>query len=87
MTIVVVHLLSNYLRLSLGGTESNLTLSQLVEQYSKEFSWVLKLAVNCFGYSCVFVPGFLIYKYTNRTNYLEKSGLINILHNFTFKQY
>jgi len=29
--------------------------------------------VNCFGYSCVFVPGILIYKYVERTKYLENS--------------
>lgn len=73
ITIFIVHLTSNYLRSSLGGIDSNLTLSQLVEQYNKEYGWILKLFINCFGYSCVVLPGYLIYKYANRTNYLEKS--------------
>lgn len=79
ITLGVVHLLSNFLRLSLGGESSDLTLTQILEQHSKEYGWLIKLGVNCFGYSCVFIPGFLIYKYTNRTNYLEKSdhGLVH----------
>ncbi|XP_055377593.1 adenosine 3'-phospho 5'-phosphosulfate transporter 1 [Condylostylus longicornis] len=72
-TFGIVHLLSNFLRLSLGGSESELTLSQLVEIQSQEYGWLLKLLVNSFGYSCVFVPGILVYKYINRTNYLEKT--------------
>lgn len=74
VTLAVVHLLSNFIRTNLGGNESELTLSQLVDQHTKEYGWLLKLFVNCFGYSCIFIPGFLIYKYTNRINYLEKSN-------------
>lgn len=51
-----------------------MTLSQLVEAQSKDYAWLLKLLVNCFGYSCVFVPGYLIYKYVQRTGYLERGN-------------
>lgn len=73
ITLLVIHFFSDILRSTLGGYETHKTLSQLIEAQSKDYSWILKLIVNCFGYSCVFVPGFLIYKYVQRTNYLEKS--------------
>ncbi|XP_061389465.1 adenosine 3'-phospho 5'-phosphosulfate transporter 1 [Musca vetustissima] len=74
LTLLVIHFFSDILRTALGGDyESHRTLSQLVDAQAKEYSWILKLLVNCFGYSCVFVPGLLIYKYVQRTNYLEKS--------------
>lgn len=75
ITLLVIHFFSDILRSTLGGYDTHKTLSQLIEAQSKEYSWILKLLVNCFGYSCVFVPGFLIYKYVQRTNYLEKSGM------------
>ncbi|XP_004518483.1 adenosine 3'-phospho 5'-phosphosulfate transporter 1 [Ceratitis capitata] len=72
--LLLIHFFSDILRLSLGGYYTHATLSQLVESHSnKEYSWLLKLMANCFGYSCVFVPGYLIYKYVVRTKYLEKS--------------
>uniref|UniRef100_A0A182Y6F8 Adenosine 3'-phospho 5'-phosphosulfate transporter 1 n=1 Tax=Anopheles stephensi TaxID=30069 RepID=A0A182Y6F8_ANOST len=49
------------------------SLSQLIDQKSKEFSWLLRLMVNLFGYLCIFVPGVLIYKYAKRTKYMERS--------------
>ncbi|XP_067639253.1 adenosine 3'-phospho 5'-phosphosulfate transporter 1 isoform X2 [Eurosta solidaginis] len=74
MALLLVHFFSDILRLSLGGYYTHATLSQLVEsQSSKDYAWLLKLLANCFGYSCVFVPGYLIYKYVKRTKYLEKS--------------
>lgn len=72
--LLVIHFFSDILRLSLGGYYTHATLSQLVESHSnKEYSWLLKLMANCFGYSCVFVPGYLIYKYVGSTKYLERS--------------
>ncbi|XP_036329703.1 adenosine 3'-phospho 5'-phosphosulfate transporter 1 isoform X2 [Rhagoletis pomonella] len=72
--VLLVHFFSDILRISFGGYYTHATLSQLVEsQSTKEYSWLLKLLANCFGYSCVFVPGYLIYKYVKRTNYLEKN--------------
>uniref|UniRef100_A0A182PZS3 Adenosine 3'-phospho 5'-phosphosulfate transporter 1 n=1 Tax=Anopheles farauti TaxID=69004 RepID=A0A182PZS3_9DIPT len=50
-----------------------LSLSQLIDQKSKEYSWLLRLMVNIFGYLCIFVPGVLIYKYAKRTKYMERS--------------
>lgn len=74
ITLLVIHFFSDILRSALGGYDTHKTLSQLIESQSKDYSWILKLLVNCFGYSCVFVPGFLIYKYVQRTNYLEMNG-------------
>uniref|UniRef100_A0A182THS4 Adenosine 3'-phospho 5'-phosphosulfate transporter 1 n=1 Tax=Anopheles melas TaxID=34690 RepID=A0A182THS4_9DIPT len=50
-----------------------LSLSQLIDQKSKEYSWLLRLLVNLFGYFCIFIPGVLIYKYAKRTKYMERS--------------
>ncbi|XP_075145069.1 adenosine 3'-phospho 5'-phosphosulfate transporter 1 [Haematobia irritans] len=73
LTLLIIHFFSDILRTALGGDyDSHRTLSQLVDAQAKEYSWILKLLVNCFGYSCVFVPAFLIYKYVQRTNYLER---------------
>ncbi|KAI8044878.1 adenosine 3'-phospho 5'-phosphosulfate transporter 1 [Drosophila gunungcola] len=80
VSLLVIHFFSDLLRASLGGYyNQDVTLSQLVEAQSSDYAWLLKLLVNCFGYSCVFVPGFLIYKYVGRINYLER-GNQTILH-------
>ncbi|XP_033166029.1 adenosine 3'-phospho 5'-phosphosulfate transporter 1 [Drosophila mauritiana] len=75
VSLLVIHFFSDLLRASLGGYyNQDVTLSQLVESQSSDYAWFLKLLVNCFGYSCVFVPGFLIYKYVGRINYLERGN-------------
>lgn len=74
-SLLVIHFFSDLLRASLGGYyNKDVTLSQLVESQSTDYAWFLKLLVNCFGYSCVFVPGYLIYKYVGRINYLERGN-------------
>lgn len=79
VSLLVIHFFSDLMRISLGGYYTHETLSQLIDSQAKEYSWLLKLIVNCFGYSCVFVPGYLIYKYVIRTNYLDKTSL-TIIH-------
>ncbi|XP_064550251.1 adenosine 3'-phospho 5'-phosphosulfate transporter 1 [Drosophila montana] len=75
VSLLVIHFFTDLLRVSLAGTYAlDVTLSQLIEAQSKDYAWLLKLLVNCFGYSCVFVPGYLIYKYVQRTNYLERGN-------------
>ncbi|XP_017856394.1 PREDICTED: adenosine 3'-phospho 5'-phosphosulfate transporter 1 [Drosophila arizonae] len=74
-SLLVIHFFTDLLRASLAGSYAlDVTLSQLIESQSSEYAWLLKLLVNCFGYSCVFVPGYLIYKYVQRTNYLERGN-------------
>ncbi|KAH8280133.1 hypothetical protein KR018_008838, partial [Drosophila ironensis] len=80
VSLLVIHFFTDLLRASLGGSYSrDWTLSQLVEAQSSDYAWMLKLLVNCFGYSCVFVPGYMIYKYVGASNYLER-GNKNCLH-------
>ena len=80
LTIAVVHLISNVLHATLGESiiqveaSDELTLTELIEKASPHYSWLVKLLVNCFGYSCIFVPGIIIYKYTKATNYLDRIG-------------
>ncbi|KAH8369356.1 hypothetical protein KR009_008844 [Drosophila setifemur] len=75
VSLLVIHFFSDLIRASLGGNYTrDVTLSQLVEAQSSDYAWLLKLLVNCFGYSCVFVPGYLIYKYVARTGYLERGN-------------
>uniref|UniRef100_A0A182RB87 Adenosine 3'-phospho 5'-phosphosulfate transporter 1 n=1 Tax=Anopheles funestus TaxID=62324 RepID=A0A182RB87_ANOFN len=86
VTITIVRLVSQILHETLSdgpnlvappveGSEPKpeLSLSQLIDQKSKEYSWLLRLMVNLFGYICIFVPGVLIYKYAKRTKYMERS--------------
>lgn len=82
MTIVSIFTLSNILRLYLSNddtitaddTQFELSLTQLIEQHPLDYRWALKFIVNCFGYSCIFVPGILIYQYTKKVKYLERCG-------------
>lgn len=57
-----------------GDDTRNLTLSQLAEGVSKEYAWFLRLTINCIGYSALLIPGVLVFKYTKKTKYLERSG-------------
>lgn len=73
-TFFVIYTLSNILRLYLSTDDAqiDLSLTQLIEKHPLEYRWALKFIVNCFGYSCVFVPGILIYQYIKKTKYLER---------------
>lgn len=86
ITITIVQLASSILHDSLGGNpvipslsegaanqQEELTLSQLIDRKSKEYSWLIRLSINTFGYLCVLIPGLVIYKYTRKTKYLERS--------------
>ncbi|XP_053669521.1 adenosine 3'-phospho 5'-phosphosulfate transporter 1 [Anopheles marshallii] len=86
VTVTIVRLVSQILHESLSEgpnlvappvadsePKPELSLSQLIDQKSKEYSWLLRLMVNLFGYLCIFVPGVLIYKYAKRTKYMERS--------------
>lgn len=75
-TLGTYHILTNILRLTLGSENNNdVTLTQLVNQYTKEYGWLLRLFLNCFGYSCIFIPGFIIHKYTKAVKYFERSDI------------
>lgn len=72
---LVIYFTTNILEsILVGENPSNLTLSQLAEGVSKEYTWALQLTINCIGYSALLVPGVLIYKYIKKTHYLERSG-------------
>lgn len=61
-------------RWALDGEFSDLSLAKLAEQYSKDYAWLIKLCLNCFGYLTVFLPALLIYKYTKATKYTDRNG-------------
>lgn len=74
-SIGTIYVVSNLLRAFLGDEPgSQLSLSQLIDAHDIQYGWMLKLLVNCFGYSCVFVPLILVYQYTQRVKYLERCG-------------
>ncbi|XP_067013543.1 adenosine 3'-phospho 5'-phosphosulfate transporter 1 [Anabrus simplex] len=37
-------------------------------------SWFFRLLLNILGYATIFVPGFLIFTYVKRSNYLDRAG-------------
>lgn len=74
-TFLIVYFIVNiFYDILAGENASGLTLSQLAEGVSKEYEWLLRLTINCIGYSAVLVPGVLIYKYTRKTKYLDRAG-------------
>ena len=78
-TIVLMQFIAFGWRLALNGEFSDLSLAKLAEQYSPDHGWFLKLCLNCFGYLTVFIPAFLIFKYTKRTKYIDKNGMLDDL--------
>lgn len=79
-TLLAVYFSVNiFYSLLAGENPQKLSLSELVEGVSKEYTWALRLIINCIGYSAVVVPGVLIYKYTKKTHYLERSGKCSYL--------
>lgn len=76
-TVATIYIVSNVLRDLLNEdhlVDEHLSLSQLIDRHAIEYGWMLKFSVNCFGYACIFVPGFAIYLYTQRIKYLERCG-------------
>lgn len=56
------------------NSQLDVSLSQIIETHPLEYRWALKIIVNCLGYSCILIPGILIYQYTKKTKYLDKCG-------------
>jgi hypothetical protein len=74
-TFLIVYFIVNiFYDLLAGDNPRDLTLSQLAEGVSKEYTWALRLTINCIGYSALVIPGVLIFKYTKKTKYLERAG-------------
>lgn len=48
--------------------------TDLVQNPSEDYSWIVHGIRNILGYATLFLPGYLVYKYVTRTNYLNKSG-------------
>lgn len=74
-SVAAVYVSANFLRLQLAGGEDSLlqlSLTQLIDLHANHYGWALKFVVNCMGYACVFVPGILIYKYTQKIKYLDR---------------
>lgn len=72
-TLLLIHYFSDITKLILGGYYSTENVSVLIQSQSKHYSWLLKLLLNCFGYSCILLPGYFIIKYVRLKNYLEKN--------------
>lgn len=67
-TVAVVYIITQILRsvVDLKGDTAILS--------SFEGSWLFRLCLNILGYATIFVPGFLIFKYVKKSNYLERTG-------------
>lgn len=72
-TLLLIHYFSDITRFLFGGFYSPENVSVLIQTQAKEYSWFLKLLLNCFGYSCVILPGYFVIKYVQVNNYLEKN--------------
>lgn len=73
-SILIMQLMTLVWRIALDGQFSDLSLAKLAEQYSKEYAWLIKLCLNCFGYLTVFIPALLVFKYTKKTKYMDRKG-------------
>lgn len=45
---------------------------------SSHFGWLLRLLLNCVGYSSLLLPLYLLNRYLQKSNYFEKPGIIII---------
>ncbi|CAH0547369.1 unnamed protein product [Brassicogethes aeneus] len=48
--------------------------TDLVQNPPEDYSWIIHGFRNILGYATLFLPGYLVYKYLSKTNYLNKSG-------------
>lgn len=75
VTLVTANFLSYIVyELVSDETTEGKSLSKILSQQQGDFAWLLRLFVNCFGYACVFLPLYLIYKYTKKIKYVERTG-------------
>ncbi|XP_023018898.2 adenosine 3'-phospho 5'-phosphosulfate transporter 1 [Leptinotarsa decemlineata] len=48
--------------------------TDLVQNPPEDYSWIIHGFRNALGYATLFLPGCLVYKYIQKTNYISKSG-------------
>lgn len=69
--IVLIVIISSVLVLVFNNVLLN---SDVFQHPPQEYSWLIHGIRNILGYATIFLPGFLVYKYLIKTNYLNKSG-------------
>lgn len=80
VTLALAHILSyTVYELISDGKDNDKNLAQLLAEQKGQFSFALKLLVNCFGYACVFIPLFLVYKYTKKIKYVDRGGKLHTI--------
>ncbi|XP_022908155.1 adenosine 3'-phospho 5'-phosphosulfate transporter 1 [Onthophagus taurus] len=58
---------------------------RVFQDFEPEYSWLSHCVTNVLGYSTVIIPGYLVFKYIRKTNYLDRAGngfLPTIIHKF-----
>ncbi|XP_072393529.1 adenosine 3'-phospho 5'-phosphosulfate transporter 1 [Diabrotica undecimpunctata] len=48
--------------------------TELVQNPPEDFSWIIHGVRNILGYATLFLPGYLVLRYVQKTNYINKSG-------------
>lgn len=48
--------------------------TEIVQNPPEEISWIIHGIRNILGYATLFLPGFLVLRYVQKTNYINKSG-------------
>jgi len=60
--------------LGLGGILYYVSAQLQTETNVENLNWTHRLLINISGYAVIFIPGYLIIKYINKINYIDKSS-------------
>lgn len=76
-TFLSVNFVTSIIKELLAGPNKDVSLSKMLESsINKEYSWFIRLVINCIGYAAVIIPVILVSLYTKKIKYLERSGKV-----------
>lgn len=51
------------------------SLAIAIQNSHSDYDWILRGFLNILGYLTVLLPGYFVYKYVRKINYLDKGGM------------
>lgn len=46
----------------------------LINDMNKNYDWILRGSLNILSYLTILLPGYIVFKYVRKINYLDKTG-------------
>lgn len=79
---MVVYILTQLVRFGFDDSIAALPGTKPVFPNEIQDNWIFRLTLNLLGYATIFAPGYFIFQYVKKSNYMERAGKIFFISGF-----